>query len=122
EVEGALFSTGDGHALQSDGEVCGTAIECPMRRVELTFRLRPDLSLKNPRALTPVGWVAMGLDTDLNKATDEALNGALDLIVERTGMERLEAFALASLIVDLRVTQIVNGVRGVHAVLRELAA
>jgi len=72
------------------------------------------------RARTPQGWLVMGFDEDLNKATDEALNGALDMLTETLGVERPEALALASLIVDLRVTQIVNQVRGVHALVREL--
>ena len=52
-VPGALFCVGDGHAAQGDGEVCETAIECPMERVELSFRLHRDLRLRTPRALTP---------------------------------------------------------------------
>ncbi|MBI5877068.1 MAG: acetamidase/formamidase family protein [Chloroflexi bacterium] len=122
EVDGALFSTGDGHAAQGDGEVSGTAIECPMERAVLTFRLRDDMPLKMPRALTPAGWIAMGFDEDLNKAADQALDGALDLIVAQTGAERPEALALASMLVDLRVTQIVNQARGVHAIVRPLVA
>jgi acetamidase/formamidase len=121
EVEGALFSAGDGHARQSDGEVSGTAIECPMERVVLTFRVRDDMPLKTPRALTPEGWLVMGFDADLNKAAEQALDGALDLMVETLSVERAEAMALASLIVDLRVTQIVNQVKGVHAIMRGLA-
>lgn len=121
EVEGALFSTGDGHARQSDGEVSGMAIECPMESVELTFIVRDDMPLHTPRAQTAEGWLVLGFDEDLNKATDIALNGALDLLVNKLGVERPEAYALASLIVDLRVTQIVNDVKGVHAVVRELA-
>lgn len=121
EVDGALFSTGDGHAAQGDGEVSGTAIECPMERAELTFRLRDDMPLKLPRALTPEGWLAFGFDEDLNRAADQALDGALDLIVEQTGAERPEALALASMLVDLRVTQIVNHARGVHAIVRRLS-
>ena len=120
EVEGALFSVGDGHALQADGESSGTAIECPMDVAELTFRVVPDLSLKNPRAQTPAGWLTLGFDEDLNKATDDALNGALDLLMEQLGVERPEALALASVLVDLRITQIVNQVRGVHALIRHL--
>ena len=122
EVEGALFSTGDGHAAQGDGEVSGMAIECPMELAELTFTVREDMPIRTPRARTPEGWLVMGFDEDLNKAADEALNGALDLIMEREGLERPEAVALASMIVDLRITQIVNQVRGVHAIVHELHA
>ena len=116
-VPGALFSVGDGHALQGDGECCGTAIECPMERVSLTFRLHDDVHITTPRANTPAGWLTMGLHEDLNEATVIALNAMLDLMEEQYHMPRTDALALASLVVDLRITQIVNGVRGVHALL-----
>lgn len=116
-VPGALFSVGDGHGTQADGEVCGTAIECPMERVELTFRLRDDLRLTTPRAQTPAGWITFGFDANLNEATLIALDAMLDLLREQYQLERHRALALASLVVDLRVTQIVNQVWGAHAVL-----
>ncbi len=115
EVEGALFSTGDGHAAQGDGEVCGQAIECPMDIVELTFQLRDDLRLSTPRADTPAGWLTFGFHRDLNTAMVLALDAMLDLMQERHGLQRPEALALASVVVDLRVTQVVNEVCGVHA-------
>lgn len=116
-VPGALFSTGDGHARQGDGEVSTTAIECPMARADLTFTLRPDLHLTAPRAETPDAWITFGFHEDLTEAAHLALEAMLDLMAELHDLPRLEALGLASLIVDLRVTQIVNGVRGVHAVL-----
>ncbi len=116
-VSGGLFSVGDGHAAQGDGEVCVTAIECPIERVALTFRLHPELALTAPRALTPTAWITFGVHEDLQEATYLALDSMLGLIGEQYGVERGEALALASVVVDLRVTQIVNGVRGVHAVL-----
>ena len=117
-VEGGLFSTGDGHAVQGDGEVSGVAIECPMDRIDLTFHAR-DFELSTPRVRTSDGWLTLGLDEDLNKATYIALNAMLDLMGEQHGMNRSEALALASLVVDMRITQIVNGTRGVHAFLRD---
>lgn len=120
-VPGALFSVGDGHAAQGDGEVCGQAIECPMERVELTFRLREDLQVATPRARTPRGWITFGFHEDLGEATVIALNAMLDLMGERHALRREDALALASIVVDLRVTQIVNGVRGVHAILPDNA-
>jgi acetamidase/formamidase len=116
-VAGGRFSVGDGHAVQGDGEVSGVAIECPMERVELTFHLRNDLTLSTPRAKTAEGWLTFGLHEDLNEATIIALNAMLDLMTQEHGFHRQEALALASLAVDLRITQIVNGTRGVHAVL-----
>ena len=116
-VPGGLFSCGDGHAAQGDGEVCVTAIECPIERASLTFDLLPDLQLSTPHALTPGGYVTFGLHEDLNEATYLALEAMVDHMAERYALPRADALALASVTVDLRVTQIVNGVRGVHAVL-----
>lgn len=113
----ALFSVGDGHAVQGDGEVSGVAIECPMERVELTFLLHDDLRITTPRATTPAGWVTLGFHEDLDEAMARALDAMLELMREQYGMGRSDALALASLVVDLRVTQAVNGVRGVHALL-----
>lgn len=117
-VDGGLFSVGDGHAAQGDGEISGTAIECPMERVDLTFGLRSDMSLNFPRANTHAGWITFGFHRLLDEASMIAINGMLDLMTELYGVNRKEAFALASVVVDLRVTQIVNGVNGVHAILR----
>ena len=116
-VPGGLFSAGDGHAVQGDGEVSGVAIECPMERVDLTFRLHPQMSLTTPRANTPAGWITLGLHEDLNEAMALALEAMLDLMEELHGLERRDALALASLVVDLRITQVVNDVLGVHALL-----
>lgn len=116
-VPGGLFSVGDGHALQADGEVSSTAIECPMDICELTFFLHEDLHLTTPRAHTPTGWITFGFDVDLDEAMARALEAMLDLMGELHGLSRLDALALASLLVDMRITQVVNTVRGVHAVL-----
>ncbi|MBI2333245.1 MAG: acetamidase/formamidase family protein [Chloroflexi bacterium] len=116
-VDGALFSIGDGHAIQGDGEVTGPALECPMELVEVEFRLHPDMKLSFPCAWTSTGWLALGFHEDLDEAAMIALDSMLDLMNEKYQLERKEALALSSLLVDLRVTQIVNGVKGVHAVL-----
>jgi acetamidase/formamidase len=117
-VLGALFSTGDGHALQGDGEVSGTAIECPMENVDLTFFLRDDLTLTTPLAQTPAGWLTMGFHENLQEAAFIALNAMLDFLCATYQFARAQALALASSIIDLHVTQIVNGgVVGVHAIL-----
>ncbi|MBI1797793.1 MAG: acetamidase/formamidase family protein [Candidatus Eisenbacteria bacterium] len=115
-VPGALFSVGDAHAVQGDGEVGGVAVECPADAVEIEFGLGSG-PLAFPRAETPAGWITFGFADDLDEAADIALDGMLALLGERHGMGRSEALAFASLAVDLRVTQIVNGARGVHAVL-----
>ncbi|GAE37233.1 acetamidase/formamidase family protein [Halalkalibacter akibai] len=116
-VEGGLFSVGDGHAAQGDGEVSGQAIECPMDVVDLTFIVHKDLSLKMPRAKTPTGWVTFGFHEDLNEATVMALDEMIALIQQLYDVDKVEATALASVSVDLRITQIVNQVKGVHAIL-----
>lgn len=117
-VPGALFSTGDGHGAQGDGEVSGVAIECPIERASLTFFLRDDMRLQTPRANTPAGWVTLGFNTDLHEATLIALDAMLDLMGEQYGVTRPQALALASAVVDLHITQIVNGkMFGAHAIL-----
>jgi acetamidase/formamidase len=79
--------------------------------------VRDDMELKTPLAWTQKGWLTFGFDEDLDEAAALALDAMLDLLVREHGLERKDALALASLVVDLRVTQMVNGVRGVHAVL-----
>lgn len=116
-LDGALFSVGDGHAAQGDGEVAGTAIECPMERVDLTFALRSDWPLDGPAAHTPAGWLTMGVADDLDEATRRALHSMFGLIERLHGVSRADAVMLASVTVDLRITQIVNRAVGVHAVL-----
>ena len=116
-VDGALVSAGDGHAAQGDGEISQLAIEAPLERAQLTFVLRDDLALSTPVAWTPDAWLAFGFDEDLDEAAAIAIDAMLALMGRERGLGRREALALASVVVDLRVTQMVNGVRGIHAVL-----
>lgn len=117
-VDGALLSAGDGHAAQGDGEVCGTAIECPVE-AELTLDLRDDLPLEWPVARIDGAWLTFGFDEHLGRAAKLAVDGMLDLMEREHRLARDDALALASVVVDLRVTQVVNRVLGVHAVLRD---
>lgn len=117
-VEGALFSAGDGHGAQGDGEVSGWAIECPVE-ARLTLDVRDDLELDWPIARTRDAWLTFGFDEDLGHAARIALDGMLDLMERERGIPRDESLVLASVAVDLRVTQIVNLAVGVHAVLRD---
>jgi acetamidase/formamidase len=117
-LDGALFSAGDGHARQGDGEVSQLAIECPLERAELTLTVRDDLELRTPIAWTPDAWLVLGLDEDLDEAAASAAEGMIALMERERGLERRDALALASVVVDLRVTQVVNGVKGVHAMLQ----
>jgi acetamidase/formamidase len=116
-VDGALFSAGDGHARQGDGEVSGTAIECPLEQVQLTLDLRPDLRLETPVARTAEAWLTFGFDEDLDTAADKAVAAMIALLEREHGLTPAQALALASVVVDLRVTQVVNGAKGVHALL-----
>jgi acetamidase/formamidase len=118
-VDGALLSTGDGHGAQGDGEVSGTAIECPLELAQLTLAVRDDLDLRMPVARTQDAWIAFGFDRDLDVAATLATETMLDLMERERGVDRKRALALASVVVDLHVTQVVNDVKGVHAVLRD---
>ncbi len=115
-VDGALFSVGDGHGVQGDGEVCVTAIETGLIG---TFELivRPDMALKWPRAETPSHVITMAFDPDLDRCVVIALRQMLDVIEREVGITRQEAYALASLAADVRVTQVVNGNKGIHVML-----
>jgi len=117
-VDGALLLAGDGHGAQGDGEVSGTAIECPIERAQLTFELS-ELELRSPIARVDGSWVTFGFDEDLDLAAEQAMATMLDLMERELELDRNHALALASVVVDLAVTQIVNGAKGVHAVLRD---
>jgi acetamidase/formamidase len=117
-VDGALLSVGDAHALQGDGEVSGTAIETTAH-AQLTVDVRDDLELEWPIARTAEAWLTFGFDSDLDSAADIALACMLRLLQREHRLSPDDALALASVAVDLRVTQVVNGVKGVHAVLRD---
>lgn len=112
----ALFSIGDGHACQGDGEADSFAVETGL---DATIRLtiRRDFSLVAPMAETPTHYVFMGFDPILDNAAKGALREAINFLAGRKGMSREDAYILCSLAVDLRITQIVNGVKGVHAML-----
>jgi len=113
---GALFMLGDGHAAQGDGEVDLTAIETSLTG---TFRLtvRDDMRLEWPMAETPTHMITMAFDPDLDDCVVIALRTMLDLICARAGLDRYQAYTLCSLAADLRITQVVNGNKGVHVML-----
>jgi acetamidase/formamidase len=116
--DGALFSCGDGHGAQGDGEVCITAIETGLIG---TFELivRPDMSLEWPMAETPTHVMTMAFDPDLDDCVVIALRDMIKLICARTGISREDAYTLCSLAADLRVTQVVNGSKGIHVMLEK---
>ncbi|MEZ5844231.1 MAG: acetamidase/formamidase family protein [Hyphomicrobiaceae bacterium] len=115
-VDGANVSFGDGHGVQGDGEVCVTAIETGLIG---TFELhvRKDMRLDWPMAETPTHVITMAFDPDLDTCVVIALRQMIDLVVARSGLARHEAYALCSLAADVRVTQVVNGNKGIHVML-----
>ena len=115
-VPGALLSVGDGHAAQGDGEVSGTAVECPMTTT-MVLDLLTDHPVSTISAQTPTERITFGFDADLNEATGQALAAMLDWMQVLYRLDRSTALALASPTVDLRVTQVANGTWGVHAAL-----
>jgi acetamidase/formamidase len=117
---GALFSVGDGHGVQGDGEVCLTALETALRGT-FTLVLRKDMRLPLPRAETATHHITMAFDPDLDNAARTALRQMIALVRERTGLEADEAYMLCSLAADLRVTQLVDGNKGIHAMLAKSA-
>jgi acetamidase/formamidase len=115
-VRGGLFSAGDGHAGQGDGEVCVTALETSLRG---TFQLlvRKNMKLRWPRAETPTHHMTMGFHENLEEATRIAVDEMLAFIVAEKHLSRDDAYILASDAMDLRITQLVDGKKGVHALL-----
>jgi acetamidase/formamidase len=115
-VPGANLLLGDGHAAQGDGEVSGTAIECPMT-TEVTLDLHATAPVPGIHAVTPTARMTFGFDADLNEAMAEALDAMLVWLMSLYDLDKATALALASPTVDLRVTQVANRTWGVHAVL-----
>src|SRR5690348_5071572 len=115
-IDGAPFSRGDGHGVQGDGEVCITAIETGLIGT-FELHIRDDFALEWPMAETPNALITMGFDPDLDDAAVIALRNMIKLICSRSGLSREDAYTLCSLAADLRVTQVVNGSKGIHMVL-----
>jgi len=113
-VPAALLCIGDGHAAQGDGEVAGTAIECGMT-TELQLDLVKDRPVPGVHAETPAGQVTFGFSPDLNAAMGDALDAMLTWVQASYAVGKSTALALASPVLDLRVTQVANQSWGVHA-------
>ena len=122
-VPGANFSAGDGHGVQGDGEVCINALEmCLTGHFRLTLEKgggAADPVLKFPKGETPTHYLSMGLHEDLDLAMKQALREMIAFIVARMNVSAADAYQLCSLAVDFRVTQTVNGEKGVHGLLRK---
>jgi acetamidase/formamidase len=115
-VPGALLSIGDGHAAQGDGEVAGTAIECGMT-TELQLDLVTGRPVPGVHAETPAGRITFGFSPDLNAAMGDALDAMLTWLQVGYGVGKATALALASPVLELRITQVANESWGVHALL-----
>lgn len=115
-TEGALFSVGDGHAAQGDGEINQTAIETSL---DGHFRLsyRNDFALDRPIAVTPSHLMTMAFHEDLDDAARIAMRGMIALLEGIYGMDFHDAYRFCSIAADMRVTQFVNGNRGIHVLL-----
>lgn len=116
-VPGANFSAGDGHAVQGDGEVCLTALETCLRGT-FELALHKGERLEMPRAITPTHYITMGFDPDLDDAAKQALRDMIRWLVALKGWQSAEAYVFCSLACDLHVTQLVDGNKGVHAMVR----
>lgn len=127
QVEGANFYTGDPHMAQGDGEVALTALEQSLRP---TFRLTvlkkgdeaiPSASgsLEKPFGETPTHWIPIGLDRDLDEAMKDAVRESIRFLNEELGMERATALAYLSAATDYEVSQVVDGTKGIHGMIRK---
>jgi acetamidase/formamidase len=119
---GGLFSAGDGHGVQGDGEVCVNALEiCLTGTFTLTLHKRVGTAplLAYPRAETATHFISMGMNEDLDLAMKQALREMIAFIAARSNLSRQEAYQFCSLAVDFHVTQTVNGEKGVHGLLRK---
>jgi len=115
-VKGGLIWTGDSHCLQGNGEVNLTALECSYHAMEIQLIVRKDLHVEWPRAETSTHWIFMGFDEDLNEAMKIAVRGTIDFLAgqKMVPMSREEAYALASMVGDCRVSEVVDIRKGVH--------
>ena len=115
-AKGAFFEVGDGHAGQGNGEVDITAMETQLTGT-FQFVVHKNMHLNWPRAETPAYYIAMGFHEDLSEATRIAIREAIDFLVTEKHLSRDEAYMLASVGVDFCITQLVDGNKGVHAMI-----
>ena len=114
---GALVFTGDSHAVQGDGEINLSALETRMRELRIQVVLHKQKNFAWPVAETATHWITLGLDKDLNVAMTLAARNAINFLAARADLTKLDAYALCSIAVSFRVTQVVDIVRGVHAMI-----
>jgi Acetamidase/Formamidase family len=114
---GALIYTGDSHAVQGDGEICLCALETRMQELRIQVVLHKQKNFAWPIAETPTHWITLGLDKDLNVAMALAARNAINFLATRADLTKPDAYALCSIAISFRVTQVVDIVRGVHAMI-----
>ena len=112
-VDGALFSVGDPHISQGDGELSGTAIEASLD-VLFQIVLRKDFEFPSPLLETPKYWIVHGFNEDLNIAMRDASLDMLGLLTDHIDLSRNDAYSLMSVAADFGVTQVVDGRQGIH--------
>jgi acetamidase/formamidase len=115
-AKGALISIGDGHAVQGDGEVGMSAVETSLKG-EIQVILHKGMHTNWPRAETPTHYMSMGLHEDLNQAAKIAIREMLDFVVATKGLSRGDALMLLSAAMDLQVSEIVDGTKGMRGML-----
>jgi acetamidase/formamidase len=114
QVEGALFSIGDPHISQGDGEISGTAIEASLD-VLFELHVRKDFQFPSPLLETPGYWIVHGFDENLNVAMRNASLDMMTLLTQEQNLSRDDAYSLMSAAADFAVTQVVDGTQGIHA-------
>jgi acetamidase/formamidase len=116
-LDGGLIYTGDSHALQGDGEVNITALETAMEEVRVQIILHKQANYAWPMIETPTHWLMLGLHESLNEALRISLRNTIDFLSTKANLSREDAYGLASLAVDFRVSQMVDVNNGIHAMI-----
>ncbi|HZR10623.1 MAG TPA: acetamidase/formamidase family protein [Myxococcales bacterium] len=116
-LKGGLIWTGDSHCAQGNGEVNLTALECSFEEIRLQPIVRKDLKLTWPRIETKTHYILVGFDEDLMKAFVNALNETVDFLATEKKLDRYEAYSLAAMVADCRVSQVVDVRKGVHCMI-----
>jgi len=115
--DGGLIFTGDSHALQGDGEVNITALETAMKEVRIQVILHKSAGYTWPAIETSNHWIMLGMHESLNEALRISLRNTIGFLVRQAKLSRDEAYSLASLAVDFRVSQLVDVQNGIHAMI-----
>jgi acetamidase/formamidase len=116
-LKGGLIWTGDSHCGQGNGEVNLTALECSFENIEIQPIVRKDMKLTWPRIETPTAYIQVGFDESLDKAMVLAVADTVDFLVKQKGLNPYEAYSLAALAADCRVSQIVDIRKGIHCMI-----